>query len=61
MGGAVCLFLPETDALRPGRPALGRLTCVSVPSIRGSKAGFGFGFGFGFGEDTGRGAQSDAG
>ena len=29
-----CFFLPETNALRPGRPARGRRTCTSVPSIR---------------------------
>jgi hypothetical protein len=29
-----CLFLPEMNALRPGRPTRGRRTCISVPSIR---------------------------
>jgi hypothetical protein len=29
-------FLPETNALRPGLPALGRRTCTAVPSIRSS-------------------------
>ena len=27
-------FLPDTNALRPGLFAWGRLTCTSVPSIR---------------------------
>jgi hypothetical protein len=31
-----CFFLPETKALRPGRPALGRRTWVSVLSMRSS-------------------------
>jgi hypothetical protein len=29
-----CFFLPDTNARRPGRLALGRRTCTSVPSIR---------------------------
>ena len=29
-----CFFLPDTNARRPGRPAAGRRTCTSVPSIR---------------------------
>src|SRR5690242_21553773 len=29
-----CLFLPETNARRPGFPVPGRLTCTSVPSRR---------------------------
>ena len=29
-----CFFLPDTNARRPGRPARGRRTCTSVPSIR---------------------------
>ncbi len=27
-----CFFFPDTNARRPGRPALGRRTCTSVPS-----------------------------
>ena len=27
-------FLPETKARRPGRPAFGRRTWISLPSIR---------------------------
>jgi hypothetical protein len=29
-----CFFLPDTNALRPGRFAFGRRTCTSVPSMR---------------------------
>jgi hypothetical protein len=29
-----CFFFPDTNARRPGRPARGRRTCTSVPSIR---------------------------
>jgi hypothetical protein len=31
-----CFFFPEMKTLRPGRPALGRRTWTSVPSIRSS-------------------------
>jgi hypothetical protein len=29
-----CFFFPEMNARRPGRLALGRLTCTAVPSMR---------------------------
>jgi hypothetical protein len=29
-----CFFFPDTNARRPGRPARGRRTCTSMPSIR---------------------------
>lgn len=41
-----CRRLPETKARRPGRPARGRLTCVSAPSSRSSTF-----LGLGVGED----------
>lgn len=35
----VFCFFPDTNARRPGRPALGRRTCTSVPSTRSRTPG----------------------